>query len=110
MTEDRPPLLTGGSRRRLRRSRRRSRSRRHSRSRATNLSRVLLLVPLAGAIALAAIVLGSSNGDDGAARHATSVRPESLAQPVKPPRHLAAAAGGGEESRFAVNLTGTDPV
>jgi D-alanyl-D-alanine carboxypeptidase len=59
-----------------------------------------------GIIALFAIIVGSAGGGDPAKRGA-DVRPESLAQGVKPPQ---AAAGGGESSRFAVNLTGADLV
>jgi D-alanyl-D-alanine carboxypeptidase len=77
---------------------------------------VLLLVPVVGAIALTAIIVGSSGDGDGANRKART-RPESLAQGVKPPRSLVheqspdpAAAGGGDTSRFAVNLTGGDLV
>jgi D-alanyl-D-alanine carboxypeptidase (penicillin-binding protein 5/6) len=71
---------------------------------------VLLLVPLVGGAALAAIIIGSSGDDDGSSRQA-GVRPESLAQPAKPPPDLGRAApGGGDPSRFAVRLTGADLV
>jgi D-alanyl-D-alanine carboxypeptidase len=68
-------------------------------------------VPVVGAAALAAILLGSSGGDgDGTDKH-TSVRPESLAKPAAPPAALdQAAGGGGDASRFAVKLSGTDLV
>ncbi len=106
MTEDLPPLLSGGSRRRFRR---RS-PRRRREPKGPRFSRVLLLVPLVGGIALAAIILGSAGDDDGSGRHG-GVRPDSLAQPAKPPTALGrAAAGGGEQSRFAVKLTGADLV
>jgi serine-type D-Ala-D-Ala carboxypeptidase (penicillin-binding protein 5/6) len=72
-------------------------------------SRALLLVPIVGVVALFAIIIGSAGGGDPAKRGA-DVRPESLAQGVKPPQALGQAAGGGESSRFAVNLTGGDLV
>src|SRR3954454_7242904 len=109
MSDELPPLLTGGSRRRFGRRRRRERRRRRRRD-GPRFSRVLLLVPIVGAIALTAIVLGSSGGADASSRHA-KVRPESLAQPAKPSRDLGRdAPGGGDPSRFAVNLTGADIV
>jgi serine-type D-Ala-D-Ala carboxypeptidase (penicillin-binding protein 5/6) len=75
---------------------------------------VLLLVPLVGCVALAAIVLGSSGDGDGP-RRPVEAPAESLAQEPKPPESLVggpgrAAAGGGEPSRFAVQLTGADMV
>jgi D-alanyl-D-alanine carboxypeptidase len=79
---------------------------------------VLLLVPLIGGVALAAIILGSSGGGGGT-NESAKTRPDSLAQAVKPPpsivkspnqRQGPAAAGGGDTSRFAVNLTGGDLV
>jgi D-alanyl-D-alanine carboxypeptidase len=61
-------------------------------------------------IALMAIIVGSAGGGGNAAR-GPAVRPETLAQGVKPPEALGqAAAGGGEASRFAVTLTGGDLV
>src|SRR4051812_23479744 len=104
MTESGPPLLTGGSRRRIRRPRRR-----RGRRDGPRFSRVLLLVPIVGGIALAAIVVGSSR--DQHAHSKASTRPESLVQPAKPPLALRpATAGGGDPSRFAVKLTGADLV
>jgi D-alanyl-D-alanine carboxypeptidase (penicillin-binding protein 5/6) len=107
MSDELPPLLSGGSRRR-RHAKRKRRPRRH-RPRRARFRRVLL-IPVAGGLALAAIVLGSSGGDDSSDRQA-GTPPEGLAQPAKPPRALGrAAAGGGEPSRFAVKLTGADTV
>src|SRR4051794_40568534 len=103
MSDELPPLLTGGARRRL--GRRRPSRLRTGRERP-RFSRLLLLVPAVGVIALVAIILGSAGGSDGPERQA-DVRDESLVQGVKPPRSLGdAASGGGESSRFAVNLTG----
>jgi D-alanyl-D-alanine carboxypeptidase (penicillin-binding protein 5/6) len=68
-----------------------------------------LIVPLAGAIALVAILVGSSGGDEDG--KGVAVRPPSLAQPAKPPPELdPEQGGGGEPSRFAVRLTGPDVV
>jgi serine-type D-Ala-D-Ala carboxypeptidase (penicillin-binding protein 5/6) len=111
MTDDRPPLLSGGSRRRIRRRRPR---RGRPRQEGPRFSRVLLLVPLVGCVALAAIVLESSgDGDD--SRGPAEPPAESLVQKPKPPKSLAGrsarpAAGGGDPSRFTVNLTGPDIV
>jgi serine-type D-Ala-D-Ala carboxypeptidase (penicillin-binding protein 5/6) len=112
MSDDLPPLLSGGSKRRFR-SRRPRRRRRRPRA-GPRFSRALLLVPLVGCAALGAIVLGSSTDEDGSDR-AQEPPGESLAQKPKPPRSLAGrsprpAAGGGEPSRFTVNLTGADLV
>jgi D-alanyl-D-alanine carboxypeptidase len=108
MTDGLPPLLSGGSRRRH--HHRRGRRRRRSRPKGPRFRRALLLVPVIGGIALAAVILASSNGDEGP-RPKASTRPESLAQPVKPPPSLGpAVAGGGEPSGYAVNLTGADLV
>jgi D-alanyl-D-alanine carboxypeptidase len=107
MSDELPPLLTGGARRRH--GRRRPSRLRTGRERPS-FSRLLLLVPAVGVIALIAIILGSAGESDGPERQA-DVRDESLAQGVKPPRSLGdAASGGGESSRFAVNLTGGDLV
>jgi serine-type D-Ala-D-Ala carboxypeptidase (penicillin-binding protein 5/6) len=108
MSEGPPPLFSGGSKRRM------FRRRRPPRRPGPRFTRVLLLVPLVGGIALAAIILGSSGGGNGTGEDAKT-RPGSLAQGVKPPRSLVkkpgpAAAGGGDTSRFAVNLTGGDLV
>ena len=59
MTDERPPLLTGGARRSRIRSRRRRRRGSRSRDRRPRISRILFLVPFVGGIALAAILLGS---------------------------------------------------
>jgi serine-type D-Ala-D-Ala carboxypeptidase (penicillin-binding protein 5/6) len=105
MNEPRPPLLSGGARRRRLRLPRRRRRRR-----GTRFRRALLLVPLAGAAALTAIVLGSAGDGDGSSNEATE-RPPSLAQPAKPPPAIGEPeAGGGDPSRFAVRLTGADLV
>src|SRR5947208_2350221 len=107
MSKDLPPLLTGGSRRRIGR---RAPSRLGPAREGPRFSRALLLVPIVGVVALFAIIVGSAGGGDPAKRGA-DVRPESLAKGVKPPQALGqAAAGGGESSRFAVNLTGGDLV
>jgi serine-type D-Ala-D-Ala carboxypeptidase (penicillin-binding protein 5/6) len=112
MSEDpsdgRPPLLSGGAKRRL--FRRRPRPPR----RGPRFSRVLLLVPIVGGIALAAIILGSSGGGGGS-NESAKTRPDSLAEAVKPPPSIVkrpgpTGAGGGDTSRFAVNLTGGDLV
>src|SRR4051794_23210706 len=105
MTDERPPLLTGGARRsRIRPGRRRRRGSR-SRDRRPRFSRILFLVPLVGGIALAAILLGSSGSDDGSHGGQAQVRPEGLAQPAKPPVPAEEPAAGGGDSRFAVKLS-----
>src|SRR5438105_8974841 len=103
MSEQLPPLLTGGSRRRMRG---RAPGRLGPKREGPRFTRVLLLVPVIGVIALMAIILSSAGGDGGAQRLADQ-RAESLAQGVKPSHALGrAAARGGESSRFAVSLSG----
>jgi serine-type D-Ala-D-Ala carboxypeptidase (penicillin-binding protein 5/6) len=109
MSDELPPILSGGAKRRRPRRRRRRPPREGPR-----FSRVLLLVPLVGCIALVAIVLASSGGD-GDAGKPVKVPAESLAQDPKPPKALVprpgpSAAGGGELSRFTVKLSGPDLV
>ena len=107
MSEQLPPFLTGGSRRRLRR---RAPSRLYTGRQGPRFRRRLLLVPLVGVAALGAIILGSKGGNDAAVLQGAG-RADSLAQKVAPPRSLGdVAAGGGDASRFAVNLTGADLV
>jgi len=102
MNEPRPPLFTGGRRRRRFG---RTRSRRAERRRP-RFGLWLLLIPLVGAAALAAIVLASSESDKSSTRAGVQ-RPPSLARPAKRPQPLdAPQAGGGEGSRFAVRLSG----
>jgi D-alanyl-D-alanine carboxypeptidase len=103
MSKELPPLLTGGTRRR---TSRRAPSRLGPAREVPRFRRRLLLVPIVGVVSLLAIVVSSAGGGDHA-QPGTPVRPESLAQGVKPPAALGqAATGGGESSRFAVNLTG----
>jgi D-alanyl-D-alanine carboxypeptidase (penicillin-binding protein 5/6) len=67
---------------------------------------LLLLIPIAGAAALAAIVLASSGGNGHGGRGQAQMAP-SLAQPAKPPPTFSdPEAGGGESSRYAVRLSG----
>jgi serine-type D-Ala-D-Ala carboxypeptidase (penicillin-binding protein 5/6) len=105
MSDEVPSVLSGGSRRRGRRWPRRRPASGHKRPR---FRRVLVLVPVVGSLALIAIIVGSSGGGDTSQRLGDQ-RAESLAQRAKPPAALGrAAAGGGEPSRFAINLTGPD--
>jgi serine-type D-Ala-D-Ala carboxypeptidase (penicillin-binding protein 5/6) len=110
MTDERPPLLTGGARRSRIRPRRRRRRGFRERDRRPRFARVLFLVPLVGGIALAAILLGSSGSDDGSKGGQAQVRPEGLAQPAKPPVPAEEPAAGGGDSRFAVKLSTPDIV
>src|SRR3954471_21989811 len=111
MIDDRPSLFTGGARRSRLRRRRRGLRRRADRRRADRrprFSRALFLVPVVGGLALLAILVGSTGGGGSGAGQVTT-RPESLAQPAKPPSSLEPAAGGGD-ARFAVKLSGPDVV
>ncbi len=108
MTDDLPPLLTGGARRRRGRRPARPRSVRPG-GRRPRFVRGLFLVPVVGAAALLAILLASSGSDSGGSgAQQAKVRPESLAQP--PAALDQAAGGGGDASRFAVKLSGPDLV
>src|SRR5919198_4506315 len=109
MTEG-PPLFTGGARRSRRHARRSRRRHRSDRARRRGFRRTWLLVPVAGLAALAAILTSSSGNGGDATQPGQTARPGSLAQPAKQPDQLPGAAGGGEASRFAVNLTGPDLV
>ena len=112
MSDQLPPYLTGGGSRR--RTRRREPSRLYTGRQGPRFRRRLFIVPLVGIAALAAIVLGSRGGND-TTRPRDGGRADSLAQKAAPPRSLGDAAfggssGGGDASRFAVNLTGADLV
>ena len=108
MSEQIPPYLTGGGSRRKLRGR--APSRLYTGHEGPRFRRRLLLVPLVGIAALLAIILGSRGGH-GTAGSAAGGRADSLAQKVAPPRSLRdSASGGGDSSRFAVNLTGADLV
>jgi D-alanyl-D-alanine carboxypeptidase len=66
-------------------------------------------VPVLGALAFVAIIVSSSggSGDGGSHGHAAVQRPAGLATRARPPAPLAGSvAGGGEGSRFAVQLSG----
>src|SRR5262245_17379754 len=108
MSDERPRLLTGGARRsRFRSGRRRGRGSGRP-ERRPRFRRLLYAIPIVGAIALAAILIGSSGGGGGSKEDKAHVRPESLAQaPEQPPPELAA---GGGDSRFAVKLSTPDLV
>jgi serine-type D-Ala-D-Ala carboxypeptidase (penicillin-binding protein 5/6) len=109
MSDERPPLLTGGARRSRFRSGRGRRRASGPPERRPRFFRVLFLVPLVGAIALAAILIGST-GNGGSDGHHAKVRPESLAQPAKAPLPDEQPAAGGGDSRFAVKLSTPDVV
>src|SRR6476661_7696034 len=111
MSEQLPPYLSGGgTRRRLKQRPRREPSRLYTVPPGPRFRRRWLLVPLIGIAALVAIVVGSRGSGHGVASHSTGA-PDSLAQKVAPPRSIGdAASGGGDASRFAVNLTGGDLV
>jgi D-alanyl-D-alanine carboxypeptidase len=111
MSERLPPYLSGGgTRRRLKQRPRREPSRLYTVPSGPRFRRRWLLVPLIGIAALVAIVVGSRGSGHGAPSHNAGAA-DSLAQKVAPPRSIGdAASGGGDASRFAVNLTGADLV
>ncbi len=105
MTENLPPLLTGGSRRR---HGRRTPGRPPGRE-GPRFGRILMVVPAIGITALLGIILGSAGG--GGPQRQADLRAQNLTRgPAQAPTPRHSPAGGEDASRYAVNLKAGDVI